>query len=215
MARKAKADHTPDAAVEKMAAQPPLDDDANWLPMKAAHQRWAERTQDNELAVIELTKALAHDLPCMKRSVTGERTLVEPAMWTPDRLMMLWFGTDGLRVVERVQPGQSAVLTVRGWFYVSQPHFDLLLPPPAGSAPVDHDDASDTPPPRAKPGPKPYKDWPKLLARWLIAVAADDLKRLQNVDALVIDAQNLLEWAPKDNKDLRAKIVDLLRDVRR
>ena len=91
MGKKAKREPTP--------KRPPLDDDARWVLMGAAHQRWAERTQDNELAVIALRKALAYDLPCMKRSVTGERTPVDAAMWTPDRLM-LWFGNDGLRVVD-------------------------------------------------------------------------------------------------------------------
>jgi hypothetical protein len=207
---KAKADHTPEL--------PTLDDDPRWLPIKAAHQRWVERTQDNELAFIELTKALRHDLRCRKQSATGERTLVEPAMWTPDRLM-LCFGRDGLRVVERVQPGESTVLTVRGWFFVWLPDLDRFLPPPAASTPVDDDDASDEPPRRVKPGKKPREDWPTLVGQWLIEVAADDPKRLQNVDTLVGEAQDILDkeigWSPSNTKRLRAVIVEWLKRVHR
>jgi hypothetical protein len=218
MARKATAKHTPEL--------PPLDDDRHWVLMKIAHQRWAERTQDNQLAVIKLTKALAHDLPSMKQSPTGERTLVEPAMWTPGRFM-LWFGKDGLRVVEHVlehvQPGENVVLTVRGWFYVSLPHLDLLLPPPhAISAPaVDDDDTSDEPP-RVRPGPKATGDWPELIDQWLIEVALNDPQKLlppQNIDEIVDEAKlflhNQIKWAPKDDKDLRAHIVVRLKRVRR
>ena len=108
-------------------------------------------------------------------------------------------------------PGGSYIVKpVRGWqFYVWQPDLDRIWPPPAGSAPVDHDDDSDAPP-RVKPGPKPRGDWPTLVAQWLIEVAVEDPKRLQNVDALV-DRRTKFFAQPdqvgtKDNKVLRAKI---------
>jgi hypothetical protein len=79
-------------------------------------------------------------------------------------------------------------------------------------APRQADD--DGAPPRAKPGPKPTGDWHTLIAQWLIAVAADEPKRLRNVDALVLEAAAFLDskikWAPAEAKDLRKKIVELL-----
>jgi hypothetical protein len=87
-----------------------------------------------------------------------------------------------------------------------------------GSAPVDHADDSDASP-RVRPGTKPTGNWPTLIGRWLIEVQADDPKRLQNIDALVIDAQNFLDnqirWSPSNTKRLRAVIVEWLTPVRR
>jgi hypothetical protein len=72
---------------------------------------------------------------------------------------------------------------------------------------------------RGRPGPKPTGDWPTIVAAWLIAVAADDPKRLQNADVLVTEAQSFLRdeigWAPKEPKELRKTIVELLRFIRR
>ena len=98
-------------------------------------------------------------------------------------------------------------------FYVWQPALDRIWP--TANAPVhdEHDDDSNAPL-RVKPGPKPREDWPTLLAQWLIAVAVENPKRLDNVDALVIDAQDQIKWTPSDPKVLRAKMVELLRGVR-
>ena len=72
---------------------------------------------------------------------------------------------------------------------------------------------------RGRPGPKPTGDWPTIVAAWLIAVAADDPKRLQNADVLVTEAQSFLRgetgWAPKEPKELRKTIVELLQLIRR
>lgn len=208
MGKKAEGHHAPEPL--------PLDD-LRWQPIRAAHALRAQRTLDNELAMIELTEVLAQGrLRCMVRSYTGERTPLAATRWTKDDLK-LWPGTDGLNVFHHHPKDRRVLIDFPGWLYIWQPDFDRIWPP-VGSAPVDDDNASDTPP-RVKPGPKPHKDWPTLIARWLIAVAVEDPKRLQNVDALVIDAQDFLDnqlgWAPKDNKDLRAKIVELLQDVRR
>ena len=97
---------------------------------------------------------------------------------------------------------------------------DTMLATLSGPVPLARALQAATSPPRGvKPGPKYTGDWPGLIAQWLITVAADDPKRLQNVDQLVTEAQNFLhnhiKWAPKDIKDLRAKIVDLLSLVRR
>jgi hypothetical protein len=72
----------------------------------------------------------------------------------------------------------------------------------------------------AKRGPKPIKEWPTVLAAWLIKVACDDPDRLRgNVNALVRAAQDFLEeqigYAPLDTGPVRAKIVELLQFVRR
>lgn len=222
MGKRAKLDLTP----EQRAAEPlPLDDDARWLPIEAAYQRRAERTGNTALADIDLTKALMEGhLRCMARSTTtGERKPIPPTMWA-DQIKLHSSRREGVLVVHRRQPDDDELVfclirPFRGWaFYIWQPDFDRIWPPPTGSAPLDHDDDSNSPPP-VKPGPKPRGDWPTLVAQWLIEVAADDPKRLQNVDALVTEAKiflrNQIKWAPKDDKDLRAKIRELLGSVRR
>ena len=65
--------------------------------------------------------------------------------WTD--LIRLYSGKD-VSVIYRKplsrSKGQYIVNPVRGWrFFVWQPILDRIWPPPAGSAPVDHDDASD------------------------------------------------------------------------
>ena len=219
---KAALDHTPDTAQE----QPPLDDDAHWLSIKIAHQRLAERTSDNELAVIDLTELLAQGrLPCMVRStVTGECKRIAATAWV-DQLQIGPTTPDGVRVIHR-EPlyrvkrsldrvkSYSIVNPVRAaHFYVWQPALDRIWP--TANAPVhdEHDDDSNAPL-RVKPGPKWREDWPILLAQWLIAVAVENPKRLDNVDQLLIDAQDQIKWTPSDPKVLRAKMVELLRGVR-
>jgi hypothetical protein len=192
MGKKAKRDHTPE--------RPLLDDDARWLLIETARQRMSERTNDTALT-IDLTKALADDrLPCMVQSTTkGERNYVAATEWRGQ--IMLDDAPTGVRVVHHYQPNSRgyAVRPFPGRFFVSQPAFDNIWPPPAGTAPVDHDDASDAPP-KIRPGTKPTGDWPTLIGRWLIEVAVEDPKRLQNVDALVVEAQNFLDdkinWSP-------------------
>jgi hypothetical protein len=100
-----------------------------------------------------------------------------------------------------------------GWvFYVWKP--DLAKALSEAQEPDDGKTAA-----RAKSGPKPTGDWPTLVGTWLIKVGSEDRKRLQNVDALVVDAQSFLSdeigWAPKEPRELRAVIVDWLRFVRR
>ena len=179
MARKADAKHTPE--------QPTLDDDANWLLIETARQRMSERTNDTALT-IDLEKAMAdYRLPCMVQSTaTGERKFVVPTAWTDPDQFMLDDTPTGVRVVHRYErkPGGYAVRPFRGGrFFVWLPHFDRIWPPPGASAPAtDYDDDSN--PPRLKPGPKPYKDWPTLIARWLLEISQTDPQRLQNLEAL-------------------------------
>jgi hypothetical protein len=144
---KAKGDHTPElrAAIRKMAEQPTLDDDARWASIEDARERRAERTRDNDLAVLDLMELLAQDrLPCMIRStITGERKLVASTAWT-DQIMLEWWPSFGASVVHRHQPGEpfpNIVKPFRGWrFYVWQPVLDRIWPPPAASVPINHDE---------------------------------------------------------------------------
>src|SRR6478672_946187 len=123
---------------------PPLDDDLRWLPIENARERRAERTRDNDLAVLDLMEVLAQGrLPCIIRSTTtGERKLVASTAWT-DQIMLEWWPSYGVRVVHRHQPGDpfpNIVKPFRGWvFYVWQPVLDHIWPPRADSAPVVHD----------------------------------------------------------------------------
>ena len=191
-------------------------DDPRWLLFRAAHQRLAERTHDDELAVIDLMELLAQGrLPCMARStVTGERKRVAATAWVDEIELLFWKNRP--RVFSR-HPSMCMVARrptqvreqVHGWFYVWQPDLDRIWS--TATATVDHDGNA---PPRVKPGPKPRGDWPTQVARWLIAVAVENPKRLGNVDALVIDAQHQIKGTPSDPKVLRARMVELLRGVR-
>jgi hypothetical protein len=73
----AEGDHTPERC------EPPLDDDAHWLPIEAEHRQRFERTGNNNLAALDLNKDLAQGRRhCMARSaVTGERKLVARTEW--------------------------------------------------------------------------------------------------------------------------------------
>ena len=194
-----------------------LFDDPRWSPVVELHKLLSQRTGDPRLAAFDLTAALANNrLRCMRRNLAGEREAVPSTFWTDYQLC---HSLNRLKVFPRARPRDYAVPSMRGWiFYVWQPDFDRIFGPPAGSAPVEHDDDSDTSPP-VKPGRSRAEDWPTLIAQWLIAVAADDPQRLQNVDALVVEAQEFLDeqiqWSPSDDKVLRAKIRELLKLIRR
>jgi hypothetical protein len=199
MGKKAAGDHTPL-------------DDARWLPLTAAHQRWAARTFDDRLALNMLAEALgtARDgLPTMHLSTTGKRRRLKHTIWT-ERLTLRLDG-NGLRVVLRPEPKDPfhIVRSFPGWFFVWQPAFERIWPI---ASPVEHD--ATTPP----PGLKPKRNWPGLLAAWLVAVAVANPKRLENVDVLVEDATEFLQkkigWAPADSKQIRKRIADLLQYVR-
>ena len=207
---KAKGDHTPEPL--------PLDD-ARWVLITTlVKERLIERSGSGDDAVRDLEQAMAQQgLRCMARSKdTGERKMLPPTIW--EEITITWRGPQyGVIAEYRRRPGDHTWRQFMYRLFVWLPDLDRIWPL-AVSAPVDQGNVSDVTPQRVKPGPKPKGDWPTLLARWLIAVAAEGPKRLQNVDALVTDAQdfldNQIEWAPKDNKVLRAKIVELLQDVR-
>jgi hypothetical protein len=85
------------------------------------------------------------------------------------------------------------------------PRAKVPAPPSAASA-------------RGKPGPKPTGNWPTHLAAWLIEIALSDPKRLHNVDRLVEDAMysdsKKIGWLPRDPKQVRRVIVEVLQRVR-
>jgi hypothetical protein len=73
-------------------------------------------------------------------------------------------------------------------------------------------------PARHTPGPKPTDDWPLLVAARLIYIARYDPEALLNAEALIEPMQKFLQeeigWHPKDRKQVREKIVFLLKFVR-
>lgn len=105
------------------------------------------------------------------------------------------------KVTHRLRGGGSF------YFFISRADLDAQYPP-TGS--------EDVPARRAKPGPKPRGDWPMVVAAWLVQVALDDPSRIRkpNIDQLAIDAKAMLlkkiKWAPKESKELRQTIRELL-----
>jgi len=137
---------------------------------------------------------------------------LKPSFW--QSLTMQGISTGGVRVhgVDLKTRADSEM-----WFFVARRDFAKLYP--AARAAIADTIADADMPTRPRPGPKPKGDWPAVVAAWLIAVACDDPKRLQNVDALIDEAKDFLneqiKWAPQERKELRKKIVELLRFVRR
>jgi len=131
MAKKPAGDHTPE--------EPTLDDNTRWLQIEVALERLIERTpSDTVIAIIDLQKALADGRqPCMVRSTkTGERKFVVRTAWRGQ--IMLDLGRDGVRVVHHYEPKPGGYVVhpfSGGRFFVWQPAFDRIWPPPASSAP--------------------------------------------------------------------------------
>jgi hypothetical protein len=194
--------------------------DPRWIPIWTAIDLRAAQIADRELAVTDLERAMeGGELRGMRRS----RDSGECEYWLePSRREFTWFQYSREVLEGPRKPGVR--LPTDDWlFYVWKPDYDRLFPVladddhSAGSVRADQDDSNSLP--QVRPGPKPRGDWPTLIAQWLIAVAVDGPKRLQNVDALVVEANlflhNRINWAPSDSKALRAKIVELLQEVRR
>ena len=81
------------------------------------------------------------------------------------------------------------------------------------AARVEHDDDSKSLP-SVRPGPKQPRIGRLSVAQWLIAVAVDDPQRLQNANNAGHRGKNIFAQpdpvGPKENKDLRKKIRELL-----
>jgi hypothetical protein len=213
-------------------------DDARWMRLIEAYKLLSPQT---EFATVDLLEALKSDskdkqLRCMRRSLTNpnQRERVPTSYWrgveididhNTGRIQIYRGPAQAVEAHHEFDFGDVA-RAHRGYFrdpqtrldedwafFVWKPDFDARWP--ALSPQVD-DGMTTT---RAKPGRKPKGDWYTLIAAWLIAVAADEPKRLLNVNALVVEATDFLEdkidWAPAEAKDLRKKIVELLQLVPR
>jgi hypothetical protein len=127
MGTKAKGNYPePRAAVQKMdnaRIVPPLDDDARWLPIEAARDRWVEQTGDASLALVDLTDALADArLRCMVRSTSGKRKRRVAATAWHHRLILS--AKDDFRVLQR---HADTTETVQGWrFFVCEPDLKMM-----------------------------------------------------------------------------------------
>ena len=200
-------------------------DDPRWVSIEAAIELRTRQTGDLKSAVRDLTEAMAGGelrsqrryivRPSRPTDVTLVKEELEPAFWK-SHVIDAHRTVFGLSVfIFRGTPQRGVMDRVEGGFSIWMPDFDRLYSGEPRRA-IEDDDSDDPP---VKPGKKPHGDWPTLIAQWLIAVAADDRKRLQNVDALVVEANNFLrnriKWAPKDDKALRKKIRELLKLIRR
>jgi hypothetical protein len=215
MGKKATGDHTPE--------HPPLDDDAHWMPLVEAVTAVIKQTDSMRLAVLDIEKKASDELPVMRRDLTtGERELVQPEFWEVNNI---YYDASGRYV--RVLPGPKDERRWDIWasdphdedgghvYFVSRSHFERLWPAMQPRA----NDEEQVPTRAARPGPKPRDDWPRWVARWLILKATEYPKELQNVDALVEEVRDWLEdqeiFVPKDNKEIRRQIADLLHLIRR
>jgi hypothetical protein len=214
-------------------------DDPRWLPVIEAHKRQCELTGEPQLAARELTEAMARErngLRSMRRSIYDadpDRELLTPSHWTK---YQLWWrleaktaGATGQDLIVRSRdrsdpkgPDGDIGPSYSYAYYIWRPDLERLwsqLRSPPSPPPATPDHATDVSPPRRKPGPKTTDDWPMLIAAKLIHMARYDPEALGNVDALVKSMQRFLQdeigWAPQDPKQVREKIVSLLRFVRR
>jgi hypothetical protein len=220
MGKKAKGDHT----AKSRAIERPLLDDADRLPLTEALVQFVKRTDSLGLAIREMEQALAQDrMPVMAQSVaTGEKQWVEASMWPELRLYSQTPAAGGWCIAYR-KPDPSYVGGVKLFlpgsvFFVSQATYKMVWPS-ADMPPVKSDtSAGETRTlPRLPPGRKPMDDWPNEIAKWLVAVAAEDAKRLQHVDELVGEAREFFQprgkKLPEDDKALRKRIRELLEYV--
>ena len=189
----------------KLRKTEPSLDDPRRRPVDEEYQLIRQRCGHPQLAIIDLNQALADGrVRSMRRHTgSGKRERLLPEVWAHRDLAIELVGSFAVALSRRRPPVQVDGLV----FFLWHPDVEKVWPAPRQ---VDDEMA----PVRAKPGTKPTGDWYTLIAQWLIAVAADDPKRLLNVDALVVEATAFLEkeisWAPSNPKDLRKKIVELL-----
>jgi hypothetical protein len=196
-----------------------VQDDPRWRPLIEAYKLLLP--QSGLHTGFDLLEALkSGELPSARRSATNPSECErKPASFWRDRQLdesMIAYGIIYIygpdEVTERGRFRDPQTRLDGREFYVWRP--EKVWP---ALAPQQADDTTTTP--RARPGTKPKGGWPTLIAQWLIAVAADEPKRLQNVDALVVEAVAFLEkkidWAPAETKHLRKRIVELLQCVPR
>jgi hypothetical protein len=214
MGKKAKANNT-------TPETPPLDDDAKWIPLVEAVEHLIKLTRSQEAALRRIETA---NLPTVSEDVTtGERKYEQPEFWKTNFI----FYTNKEPSYAAVVPGSRADRVWRIWaddprnkvggriYFLSRSHFGRLSP--ATQPLVNEDEQMQKQ--AVRPGPKPTDDWDKWVARWLILKATESPNELRNVDALVEEVRDWLEtrkrFAPKDNKEIRKQIADLLQLIRR
>jgi hypothetical protein len=191
---------------KRRKTEPSLDD-PRWRPVDEEHKLLSQRLGHQRLAHVDLNRALADGrVRTMRRQIKGgEPERVLPEFWAHRDLVTHANGSFTRIPGGLPDPGSFV-------YYLWHPDVEKVWP-------ALRQDDDEVAPMRAKPGTKPTGDWHTLIAQWLIAVAADDPKRLRNVDALVAEAAAFLldeiEWAPAEPKDLRKKIVELLKRVSR
>jgi hypothetical protein len=161
------------------------------------------------------------------RLTTGMRSK-KCLLWCDGQEVPVHYIATSLVVVAREKDGNADVVSSRGEAWRKGPEsyafeFDAeevkaLLRPTPTSQPTTTSDYPADDKPRRKPGTKAKDDWPLLVAAKLIYMARYDPEALENVDALIKPMKEFLQdeigWAPKDPKQVREKIVFLLRLVR-
>jgi hypothetical protein len=192
----------------------PSFDDPRWRPLRDEYKLISRHCGHSQLAYGYLNKALANGrVRSMRRHIVSlEPERLPPEFWVNHELS-LWSEHEGLIVVPLRPDRRVFADPVRDFaLFLWHPDVEKVWP---ALRQADDEGA----PPRAKPGPKPTGDWHTLIAQWLIAVAADQPKRLRNVNVLVVQAAAFLaeeiNWSPKEDKELRKKIVELLKLVPR
>ncbi|MBR0719397.1 hypothetical protein [Bradyrhizobium liaoningense] len=187
---------------KKSRTSEPSLDDPLWRPVDEEHKLLSQRLGNRQLAHVDLNQALAEGrVRTMRRQIKGgEPEPMLPDFWAHRDLVIHANGSFTRIHGGPPDPGSFV-------YFLWHPDVEKVWP---ALRQVDN----EVTPVRAKPGTKPRGDWYTLIAQWLIAVAADDPKRLRNVDVLVVEAtaflQDEINWSPANAKDLRKKIVELL-----
>ena len=196
-------------------------------------QRWEDAcrqifatTKDWDMAHAELAPKLrSGKIPSLLRSIDFQTREIQEhplptAFWREVTITVqlgLLVDTTKWSTEKRSANALPSWWPLRSWHYFFLRRSDIDRYWPSVGARAEPRHASETTS-RVSPGTKPTGNWHTLIAQWLIAVAVENPERLQNVDALVIEAQKFLhkriKWAPSDDKALRGKIRELLREVR-
>ena len=189
-------------------------DDPRWRPVREEFKLISQYSGHRNLAVLDLNEALANGRVRSRRRHTesGERERLPSKFWVDHKLELL--SDEGLLVVPRLPDPRGFVKPVRGFaFFLWHPNVEEVWPA-LRQADEEVAPMRDTP-----PGTKPTRDWPILVAAWLILKACEDPHQLENIDTLVGEAQDYLQkkigWAPQNPQRIRQKIKDLLQLIRR
>lgn len=204
-----------------------------WAPLGEAFDRVKVSAGSTELAGRQLRQDLLDGkLQGAVRYIAPDATetwlTLEPEWWQPAKISWNDFpslGRDGGLLLEGWKVDGWDLRFGKIFWFVRRVELHELYPVAdldklhAVAAPSERADNPASR--RSRSGPKPYEDWPTLVAAWLVAEAAKNPEKFRrdviNVNRLVKEAAAFLgerlDWAP-DDKDLRARIVSYLRFVR-